>query len=103
MHLFKGDFSEPGLYYVNVEWCGHCRRARPMVEELSNELGGALAVYDVDGDTWGPAMKQRFGAKAPTSYPTIMHISPDGQIVQFNDERTARNLRDFACDVSGSC
>lgn len=103
MHLFQGNFNDPGLYYVNVEWCGHCKRARPMMEQLSQELGSACSVYDVDGDRWGALLKQRFGANAPSSYPTILYVDREGRTVQFNEERSMRNLRDFACDMTGSC
>ena len=103
MQLFEGRFNDPGLYYVNVSWCGHCRRARPMMEQLSEELGSALPVYDVDGDMWGTLLKQRFGPNAPTSYPTILYVNRDGSTAQFEDERTPRNLRDFACSMSSRC
>lgn len=104
MYQFSGTFQNDGIYFVGVTWCGHCQRAKPLMEELSRELGTALPVYHVDGDKWQTHLKRHFGQNAPKSYPTIYYVSSNGsRVVVFNDERTLSKLRDFACDMSGSC
>ncbi len=103
MKPFEGRIGPDGaLYYVNVVWCGHCKRSRPVMQQLSQQLGLSMDVYDVDGDRWGDYLKRVMGPTAPTSYPTILYIQ-DGRVTTFNDERTLRNLTDFVCAMSGQC
>jgi thiol-disulfide isomerase/thioredoxin len=105
MHLlpFDGRISSEGaVYYVNVAWCGYCRRARPIMEQLAGHLGTACRVYDVDGDRWKDYLARVLGPSAPRSYPTILYI--DGKsVTEFKDERTLRNLIEFSCQMCGGC
>ena len=103
MKRFNGRIGPEGaIYYVNVAWCGHCKRARPIMEKLSQDLGMSLDVIDVDGEKWGDYLQQVMGPGAPRSYPTILYIE-NGRATSFEDERTVRNLTDFACAMSGQC
>ena len=35
MKTFDGTIGREGaVYYVNAEWCGHCKRTRPVIEKL---------------------------------------------------------------------
>jgi thiol-disulfide isomerase/thioredoxin len=102
MEAFTGYLEEGSMLFVNVGWCGHCTRARPILEQLAGQLGGALPVYDVDGDQWKTFLKQKFGARAPASYPTILFLSKDGEAITFTEERTLQNLLKFACLNAGS-
>ena len=70
MKKFNGTISRSGaLYYVNVEWCGHCKRTRPVMEKLANELGQAVDVFDVDGDMWSDYLQRVLGPAAPRFLP----------------------------------
>jgi thiol-disulfide isomerase/thioredoxin len=103
MKQFNGRLGDdPVILYVNVQWCGHCKRARPIMEKLSQHLGMSLSVVDVDGDKWGDYLQRVMGPGAPTSYPTILYVE-DGRATSFEDERTFRNLTDFACAMAGTC
>ena len=103
MKKFNGTISRSGaLYYVNVEWCGHCKRTRPVMEKLANELGQAVDVFDVNGDKWSDHLQRVLGPAAPRSYPTILYIR-NGVVSEFDDDRVIENLRDFVCEHAGSC
>ena len=73
------------------------------MERLGEHLGSALPVVDVDGDQWGDYLQRVMGPKAPRSYPTVLYVYPDGRIVRFDNDRTERNLVDFACSHSSQC
>jgi thioredoxin 1 len=54
-HLSKSNFDETikqGVSLVDfwAEWCGPCKMAAPVIEELSNEYVGKIAVAKLDVD-----------------------------------------------------
>ena len=103
MKKFNGTIGRTGaVYYVNVGWCEYCKRARPVMDRLSNELGQAVDVFDVDGDVWNDYLQRVLGPAAPTSYPTILYIR-NGVVSEFDDDRVIETLRDFVCEHAGTC
>lgn len=97
MEAFQGHLESGSILYVNVPWCGYCKRAHPTLEKLAGRMGGAVPVYDVDGDEWKAFLQRNLGHKAPKSYPTILFLTKDGNVVEFEEERTLQNLVTFAC------
>ncbi len=43
---YKGD--KPALIDFYADWCGPCKTASPILEELSKEYNGKITVYKVD-------------------------------------------------------
>ncbi|MDX1283991.1 MAG: thioredoxin domain-containing protein [Draconibacterium sp.] len=43
---FKGD--KPALIDFYADWCGPCRTAAPILEEVAKEYKGKVAVYKID-------------------------------------------------------
>lgn len=43
---FKGD--KPALIDFYADWCGPCKIASPILEEISNEYAGKITVYKID-------------------------------------------------------
>ena len=57
-------------------WCGPCRRMTPIMEELSNEIGGRAGVAKLNVDE-NHAISVRFGIRA---IPTLL-VFKDGVLV----------------------
>jgi thioredoxin 1 len=79
VNLTKNDFEEKvktGVTLVDfwAEWCGPCRMAGPVVEELSDEYREKVLVGKVDVDA-EPDIAQKFGVM---SIPTVI-LFKDGQ------------------------
>ena len=88
----------PALLYVNVEWCGHCKAARPVMNKVAGVLGTVVPVFSVDGD----ARKDVGRALGVSSYPTIIYIDEKGQRFEYEGERTVDALSSFVCHNSSS-
>jgi thioredoxin 1 len=43
---YKGD--KPAIVDFYADWCGPCRIASPILEEISNEFAGDIYVYKID-------------------------------------------------------
>lgn len=88
----------PSLMFIGVEWCGHCRRAKPLMERLANRLGDSLPVVHADGDQHKATITAHLGEVR--SYPTILYLNTIGQVTRFDGERTFDALMDFVCHES---
>ena len=73
MHLTKADFDgkiRTGISMVDfwAEWCGPCKMAAPVIDQLSDEYAGKMLVGKVDVDA-EPEIAQKFGVM---SIPTVI-------------------------------
>jgi thioredoxin 1 len=46
--IYEGD--KPALIDFYADWCGPCRQAAPILEELAREYEGQIYIYKVDTD-----------------------------------------------------
>jgi thioredoxin 1 len=81
LHLTKNNFDEKiksGVALVDfwAQWCGPCRMAGPVIDELAEEYKDKLAVAKVDVDS-EPEVAEKFGVM---SIPTVI-LFKDGQEV----------------------
>ena len=88
----------PALLYVNVEWCPHCRAARPLMEKVAGVLGSVVPVYSVDGDDRAD-LAQELGVKG---FPTIVLITQGGARYLFDQERSLDAITSFVCHNAAS-
>ena len=100
MFRFDGSFRGGSLLYVNVGWCGYCTKARPIMDQVSLMLGHGVPVYDVDGDVWREYLVSRLGEFAPKSYPTILFIGRNGDVIPYTGERAVDEI--VAGEVGGA-
>jgi thioredoxin len=72
---FLGD--KPVIIDFYADWCGPCRIASPILEEVSNEFAGKVAVYKID------TQKERelAGVFGIQSIPAFLYIPMEGKPV----------------------
>ena len=73
INLTKADFEDKiksGVVLVDfwATWCGPCRVAGPVIEEISQEYAGKIVVAKVDVDAEG-SLSQKYGVM---SIPTVI-------------------------------
>lgn len=71
------DAGKPVLVDFTAAWCPPCKIQLPIIEQLSEELGEAAAIYKVDVDA-DHALAQQFHVQ---SIPTLL-VFRDGIVVQ---------------------
>ena len=88
----------PALLYVNVTWCGYCKKARPIMEKVSGILGSIVPVYSIDADD-REDLARSLGVK---SFPTILYVDESGARYVYEGERTVDAIASFVCHNSAS-
>lgn len=93
------DKKGAGLLIVKADWCGHCRRALPELEQVSRLIGDMFPIYKLDADS----NKQSVNSMGIMGYPSIFFIE-DGKITKkYVKERTTRVILDEICSVMKKC
>ena len=72
---WKYEGSLPAIVDFYADWCGPCKMVAPVLEELSKEYDGKLAVYKVNTDEQ-VELAQMFGIQ---SIPSILFIPKEGK------------------------
>jgi thioredoxin len=70
---FKGPV--PAVIDFYADWCGPCKMVAPVLEELSKEYEGRIAIYKVNTDD-EPDLAGAFGI---SSIPSILFIPLEGE------------------------
>lgn len=73
LHLTQADFdakTKTGIAFVDywAEWCGPCKLAAPIIDQLAQEYAGKVLVAKVDVDAQ-PRLAQKYGVM---SIPTVI-------------------------------
>ncbi len=72
---YKGD--KPAIVDFYADWCGPCRIASPILEEISNEYAGDIYVFKIDTEK-EKELAAVFGIR---SIPAFLYIPAEGKPV----------------------
>ncbi len=75
---YKGD--KPALIDFYADWCGPCKIASPILEEISNEYAGDIYVYKIDTEK-ERELASVFGI---SGIPAFLYIPVDGKPVMMS-------------------
>jgi thiol-disulfide isomerase/thioredoxin len=89
--------GRPCLVFVHVEWCGHCRSAKPVMQRVADILGSVVPVYSVDADE-RPDLARAWNV---AGFPTIL-FAKDGEVYRYDGRRTHDAISSFVCHSWGS-
>lgn len=70
---YKGD--KPALIDFYADWCGPCKIASPILEELSNEYAGKVTIYKIDTQV----EQELAGVFGISGIPAFLYIPLDGK------------------------
>jgi thioredoxin 1 len=76
--IYKGD--KPALIDFYADWCGPCKIAAPILEEISNEYSEEIYVYKIDTEV-EKELAAVFGIRG---IPAFLYIPTDGQPVMMS-------------------
>lgn len=89
------------LYYFYTNWCPYCKKARPVIDELKNELenktfnNNRVIIQEVDCET-DSNTAEKFNIEG---YPTIKLVSQDGTIYDYDAKPNVDTLMQFLNEV----
>jgi thioredoxin len=75
---YKGD--KPAIIDFYADWCGPCKIASPILEEISNEYAGDIYVYKIDTEK-EKELASVFGIRG---IPAFLYIPVEGQPVMMS-------------------
>lgn len=94
----KGKQAELMLFYV--DWCPHCKTAKPVWEELQNEYknktinGYHIIFTDINCTEETPEVESLLNKYKIEGYPTIKLLK-DGQIIEYDAKPVKKTLEEF--------
>ena len=78
------------VYYFTADWCGPCKKVRPIVEELSRDQSEVkFQIIDVDSEI---EMAQDFEIK---SVPTFVVMKDNKEIHRVTGAKTRQQLEEL--------
>ena len=76
--VYEGD--KPALIDFYADWCGPCRQAAPVLEELAKEYAGKIYIYKVDTEK-EQELAAVFGIR---SIPAFLYVPQEGRPTMSN-------------------
>ena len=78
------------VYYFTADWCGPCKKVRPIVEELSRDQSEVkFQIIDVDSEG---ELARKFEVR---SIPTFILIENGQEVNRFTGAKTKKDLENF--------
>jgi thiol-disulfide isomerase/thioredoxin len=88
-----------GMVVFKADWCGHCRRLLPELEEVSSNTGRLYPIVIVDADK-NPQIIQKANIQG---FPTVKFVDKHGYIKSdYSGGRTASDILEAICSNNGS-
>jgi thiol-disulfide isomerase/thioredoxin len=97
---FGNSNKEAELMFFYVDWCPHCKTAKPAWEELKSEyenetINGYHVVFtEINCTNETPEVEQLINKYKIEGFPTIKLLK-DGQIVEYDAKPTKATLSQF--------
>ena len=92
---FNNDNDKPTLYFFYVDWCGFCKKAKPVISELENNSEVTdkvnIVMVNCEGSDEEKALAKENGVNA---YPTII-LHNGSEPTPFESGVTQGGLIDF--------
>jgi thiol-disulfide isomerase/thioredoxin len=91
------DDNVAQLYLFKVDWCPHCKTAKPVFDEVETELNGrqindkytvVFKTVDCEGE---PDMADKFKIEG---FPTIKLVK-DGQVIEYDAKPDKEKIKEF--------
>ena len=81
------------VYAFIADWCPHCQRAKPAINNLKNNAPNNVNVEVVnEKDSNAKELMKKYNIRG---FPTILLIKADGTVVEFEQRMTDDNLNTF--------
>ena len=105
-----GEDKRTVINFFYVDWCPHCTKAKPEVEDLEKELadnGGKLNGVEVELNKINPEESEENKAKATkcqvNAYPTVVAVDEEGnKVAEMDSAVTKENLKVFIKENSSN-
>ena len=89
-----GELPGPTLLEFGTPWCGHCRRAQPLIEEAFANHAGVRHIKIVDASR--RRLGRSFGVKL---WPTLIFLKDGREILRLVRPTNAEGIRKALADI----
>ena len=101
-HTLAGDgkTAQAELLFFYVDWCPHCKTAKPVWEELKAEYenktinGYTILFSEINCTNESPEIEKLINTYKIEGYPTIKLLK-DGQVIEYDAKPTKETLDQF--------
>ena len=84
------------VYAFVADWCPHCKKATPVINNLKNNAPKNVNVEVVnESDSNARDLMKKYGVRG---FPTILLIKEDGTVVEFEQRVTDSNVNNFVAN-----